>query len=500
MASTNPLASETAAQAGGSGASLSRGLGRVTALGKTGSAPTLVLDRVLPNSLDAEMAVLGAMLLSPAEAGSQVRERLSENHFYYSVHQVIFREIAALQDALQAVDLITLTQRLQDKNQLEEVGGPAYMSDLVTRLPTIANVEHYIDIVWEKYLLRQLIGAAHDVIYRSFEQQDDVKAWIDEVEQQIFSITAEKSTEIIKPAKPLVMEAMASIERMYEKRGEVMGLATGFRDLDRLTSGLQDGTMFIIAARPSMGKTALAMNIVENVAVDRNVPAGVFSLEMSGQELVIRMLCSRARVNLRSLHGGFPSERDHHQLTSVASQLMKAPIYIDDSAGLTVNQVRARARRMKQQYGIRLLVIDYMQLMRAPSRRAESSRQAEVADISAGIKALAKELSIPIIVLSQLNRQPESRDEGKPRLADLRESGAIEQDADVVGLLLRPEVYEDDEDKREKLKGEANLVIAKQRNGPTGDVDLTFRGEFTRFEDRARVEEGDIPQVERVEE
>ncbi len=500
MASTNPLATETAAQTGGMGVALSRGSGRVAALGRTGSAPTLVLDRVLPNSLDAEMAVLGAMLLSPVEAGSQVRERLSENHFYYSAHQAIFREIAALQDALHAVDLLTLTQRLQDKNQLEDIGGPAYLSDLVTRLPTIANVEHYIEIVWEKYLLRQLIGAAHDVIYRSFEQQDDVKAWIDEVEQQIFSITAEKSTEIIKPAKPLVMDAMASIERMYEKRGEVMGLATGFRDLDRLTSGLQDGTMFIIAARPSMGKTALAMNIVENVAVDRNIAAGVFSLEMSGQELVIRMLCSRARVNLRSLHGGFPSERDHHQLTAVASQLMKAPIYIDDSAGLTVNQVRARARRMKQQFGIKLLVIDYMQLMRAPSRRAESSRQAEVADISAGIKALAKELSIPIIVLSQLNRQPESRDEGKPRLADLRESGAIEQDADVVGLLLRPEVYEDDEEKREKLKGEANLVIAKQRNGPTGDIDLTFRGEFTRFEDRARVEEGDIPQVERVEE
>jgi replicative DNA helicase len=249
-----------------------------------------------------------------------------------------------------------------------------------------------------------------------------------------------------------------------------------------------------------MGKTALAMNIVEHVAVDRNIPAGVFSLEMSGQELIIRMLCSRARVNLRSLHGGFPSERDHHQLAAVASQLMKAPIYIDGSAALTVNQVRARARRMKQQYKIRLLVIDYMQLMRAPSRRAESSRQAEVADISAGIKALAKELSIPIIVVSQLNRQPESRDEGKPRLADLRESGAIEQDADVVGLLLRPEVYEDDKEAREKVKGEASLIIAKQRNGPTGDVDLTFVGEYTRFEDRARVDEEDFPNVEGSEE
>ncbi len=500
MASTNPLASETAAQTGGTGASQGRRPDTVASLGKTRSAPALILDRVLPNSLDAESAVLGAMLLSPAEAGSEVRERLSENHFYYAAHQVIFREIAALQDAMQAIDLITITQRLQDKNQLDEIGGPAYLSDLITRVPTTANVERYIDIVWEKHLLRQLIGAAHDVIARSFEQQDDVKTWIDEVEQQIFSITAEKSSELIKPAKPLVMAAMVSIERTFEKRGEVMGLATGFRDLDRLTSGLHDGNLIIIAGRPSMGKTAIAMNIVENLAVGRNVPIGVFSLEMSGQELMIRMICSRARVNLRLLHDGFPKDEHHHKLTAAASDLMKAPLYIDDSAGLTVNQVRARARRMKQQYKIQLLVVDYMQLMRAPSRRAESSRQAEVADISAGVKALAKELNIPIIVLSQLNRQPESRDEGKPRLADLRESGAIEQDADVVGLLVRPEVYEDDEEKRKELKGKAHLVIAKQRNGPTGDIDLTFIGDYTRFEDQARVEEGDIPRFERGEE
>jgi len=499
MSSTNPLASGTASQAGATGAALSRDPGRAGLLGKGRSAPVLALDRVLPNSLDAEMAVLGAMLLSPTEAGSEVRERLSDNHFYYSAHQVIFREISALQDALQAVDLITLTQRLRDKNQLEEIGGPAYLSDLITRVPTTANIGRYIDIVWEKHQLRQLIGAAHEVISQSFEQQDDVKAWIDEAEQRIFSITAEKTSDIIKPSKPLVMDAMSSIERMYEKRGEVMGLSTGFRDLDKLTSGLHNGNLVIIAGRPSMGKTALAMNIAESVAVDRNIPIGIFSLEMSGEELIIRMLCSRARVNLRLLHDGFPKDEHHHKLTAAASQLMKAPLYIDDSAGLTVNQVRARARRMKQQYKIRLLVIDYMQLMRAPSRRAESSRQAEVADISAGIKALAKELSIPILVLSQLNRQPESRDEGMPRLADLRESGAIEQDADVVGLLARPEVYADDEGKREK-KGEAHLIIAKQRNGPTGKIDLYFHGEYTRFEDHARVDEGDIPTFEGGEE
>jgi replicative DNA helicase len=500
MASTNPLASETAAQTGGTGAALSRGSGRVAALGKTGSAPTLVLDRVLPNSLDAEMAVLGAMLLSPAEAGSQVREHLSDHHFYYAAHQAIFREIATLQDALQAVDLITLTQRLQDKNLLEEVGGPAYLSDLVTRVPTTANVEHYIDIVWEKHLLRQLIGAAHDVIFRSFEQQDDVKTWVDEVEQQIFNITAEKSATGARPVRDMIKDAMASIEKLYDQRGAVTGVPTGFRDLDRITSGLHPGQMIVIAARPSMGKTALAMNIAENCAIDHNIPVGVFSLEMSSEELIKRMLCSRAKVNLRKIRDGFLSERDFHPLTTAASQLMKAPLFIDDSAGLSINQVRARARRMKQQYAIQLLVIDYMQLMRAPSRRADLSRQVEIADISAGVKALSKELKIPIIVLSQLNRQPEQREGGRPKLADLRESGAIEQDADVVGLLVRPEVYAEEEGEKASEKNKAELLIAKQRNGPTGTVHFTFLSEFTRFEDQAVVSEEDIPGGERGEE
>jgi replicative DNA helicase len=493
MASTNPLASENAGQSGGASVARSYGPGKAQPFGKSKSAPSLILDRVLPNSLDAEMAVLGAMLLSPAEAGSQVRERLSENHFYYAAHQVIFREIAVLQDAMQAIDLITLTQRLQDKNQLEEIGGPVYLSDLVTRVPTTANVEHYIDIVWEKHLLRQLIGAAHDVIARSFEQQDDVKTWIDEVEQQIFEITAEKTTTGARPVRDMIKDAMASIEKLYDQRGAISGIPTGFRELDRITSGLHNGQMIVIAARPSMGKTALAMNIAENCTIDHNIPVGVFSLEMSSEELVKRMLCSKAKVNLRKIRDGFLSERDFHPLTTAASQLMKAPLFIDDSAGLSINQVRARARRLKQQHDIRLLIIDYMQLMRAPSRRADLSRQVEIADISAGVKALAKELKIPIIVLSQLNRQPEAREGGKPRLSDLRESGAIEQDADVVGLLVRPEVYAEEEGDKAAEKGKAELIIAKQRNGPTGNVKLTFLSEYTRFEDQALVSEEDMP-------
>ncbi len=487
MASTKTLASDGAPTSA-----------KAAPLGGGRSLATLALDRVLPSSMDAEAAVLGAMLLSPAEAGSQARERLDEGHFYFAAHQSIFREIAALQDALHAVDLVTITQRLQDKNQLEEIGGPAYLADLVTRVPTAANIEHYIDIVWEKYLLRQLIGAAHDIIAKSFEQQDDVKAWVDQVEQQIFNITAERTSTTTLPIKDLTKQAMAHIELLFEKRGSgsVTGLATGFRDLDKLTGGFHPGNMIVIAGRPSMGKTALAMNIAEHVAMEQNKPVGIFSLEMSANELVLRALCSGAKVSLKAIRDGFPHDRDHHSLTAVASRLIKAPMYIDDSAGLTINQVRARARRMKLQFDIQLLVIDYLQLMRAPSRRADQSRQVEVADISAGIKALAKELAIPIVVLSQLNRQPDSREENRPRLSDLRESGTIEQDADLVGLLVRPEVYADNEQDRASERGKATLVIAKQRNGPTDDINLTFLGEYTRFEDSARVEREDVPDSE----
>ena len=473
---------------------------KIAPLGSGRGLAGLPIDRVLPNSLDAEIAVLGAMLLSPQEAGSQARERLEEHHFYHAAHQVIFREIAALQDAMQAVDQVTLMQRLADKKQLDEVGGVAYLVDLINRVPTTANLDQYIDIVWEKFLLRQLIEAAHGIIAKSFEQQDDVKGWVDEVEQQIFNITAEKTVTGAQPVKAFIKDAMQSIERLYDQRGAITGVATGFRDLDKLTSGLHPSNMIIIAGRPSMGKTALAMNIAENVAIDQNIPVGVFSLEMSSEELVKRMLCSRAKVNLRAVRDGFLAERDFHPLTAAASQLMKAPLYIDDSAGLTINQVRARARRMHLQYGIRLLVIDYLQLMRAPSRRADQSRQVEVADISGGVKALAKELHIPIVILSQLNRQPDSRDEGKPRLSDLRESGSLEQDADLVGLLVRPEVYADDKSEKEAQKGKATLFIEKQRNGPTGKIDLTFLNEYTRFEDAARIEAGDIPDGERDEE
>jgi replicative DNA helicase len=286
--------------------------------------------------------------------------------------------------------------------------------------------------------------------------------------------------------KDQVMQAIESIEALYERRGGITGLPTGFAEFDRMTDGLHESEMIVIAARPSMGKTAWAMGVAEHVAIDQKLPVAVFSLEMSSQQLVQRLLCSRARVNLQRVRDGFLAERDFPSITAAASKLAEAKIFIDDSASLSILELRAKARRLKAQHGIRLIVVDYLQLLRSTTRRAQDNRQLEISEISSGLKSLAKELHVPVLVLAQLNRQPEARSGGKPRLSDLRESGSIEQDADLVGLLVRPEIYEEDEDARAEKAGEAELIIAKQRNGPIGEIALTFLKEFTRFEDRAR--------------
>jgi replicative DNA helicase len=444
------------------------------------------IHRTLPHSVEAEQGVLGSMLISPREIIAECVEKINEAYFYVPAHQTVYMVLVELWNAGQGIDLITFTQVLRDRNVLETVGGAAFITSLFTFVPTAANVTYYLEIVRDKYILRQIIAACTESVRRSFEEQDEVNNLLDEVEQKIFTVGEDRFKGHLLTMKDQVMEAIESIERLYERRGGISGISTGFAELDRMTDGLHESEMIVIAARPSMGKTALAMNITEHVAINEKLPVAVFSLEMSSQQLVQRLLCSRARVNLQKVRDGFLAERDFPSLTAAASKLAEAQIFIDDSAGLSILELRAKARRLKAQKDIKLIVVDYLQLLRSTTRRAQDNRQLEISEISAGLKGLAKELKIPIIVIAQLNRQPEARTGGKPRLSDLRESGSIEQDADLVGLLVRPEIYEEDEDARAEKAGEAELIIAKQRNGPVGEIALTFLKEFTRFEDRAR--------------
>jgi replicative DNA helicase len=446
------------------------------------------VPRSLPYSEDAEKGVLCSLLLSPREVGDLCILRLQPDAFYAPAHKIIYELVIEFSDKSKPIDFITMKQSLKDRGFLEEIGGPEFLNELYNFIPTAANAGYYVDIVREKYLLRRLILACNSLAGRCYDDQENVEPLLDDAERQIFEITGDHVKIDVVPAKDLVMQAIEQIEKVYENRGSVTGLPTGFTEFDQMTSGLHQAEMIVIAARPSMGKTALAMNIAEHVALVEGKPVAVFSLEMSSQQLVQRLLCSRAKVNLQRVRNGFLSERDFPSLTAAASRLAAAKLFIDDSPGLSIAELRAKARRLVASHQVQLLVIDYLQLLRSTSRRAQDNRQIEISEISAGIKSLAKELNIPIIVIAQLNRQPDVRakEGGRPRLSDLRESGSIEQDADVVGLLVRSEYYETDEEAKQEKAGEAELIIAKQRNGPTGDVPLTFLKEYTRFENRAR--------------
>ena len=450
------------------------------------------IHRLLPQSPDAEQGVLASFLLAPREVGALCAEKgVADTHFHIPAHATIYGELLKMWDANRPIDVITLTQALRDQNLLDQVGGPAFVTQLFTFLPTAANAAYYVEIVQEKHTLREIIRVCTEYAARSYDEQDNVHSLLDDVETKIFEIAQDRFKDRARSMKDQVMEAIGSIQDLYERKGGITGLATGFPDFDKMTDGLHKSEMIVIAARPSMGKTALAMNMAEYIAVDQKLPVAVFSLEMSAQQLVQRLLCSRAKVNLQRVRDGFLSERDFPALTSAASKLAESKIFIDDTAGLSILELRAKARRMKAQHNIQAIFIDYLQLLRSTSRRAQDNRQLEIAEISSGIKALAKELNIPIVVLAQLNRKAEDRAGGKPRLSDLRESGSIEQDADLVGLLVRAEYYADDDEKREETRGEAELIIAKQRNGPVGDIPLTFLKEFTRFETRARTADVD---------
>ncbi len=452
---------------------------------KAPAVDLMKLDRLPPHSLEAEQGVLGCVLLAPNESLGLCVDKLKggAEAFYDLRHQTLYELLVGMYDRKDPIDLITVQQKLKDAGTLEGVGGLAYLSNLMDAVPSAANLSYYVEIMREKHVLRRMLRACTQVIGRVHEHQGEVDGLIDEVERDILKISEEREDAGVRGMKDLVRGAIDLIQSYHARAGGLTGIGTGLSDLDKLTSGLHEGEMIVIAARPSVGKTSLAMNIVEHVIVEEGLPVGVFSLEMTSESLVMRMLCSLARVNGRAIRDGFLSEQDMRKLTGAASKMAKAPLYIDDTSGLSILQLRARARRMWQQHGIKLIVIDYLQLLHSSSRKAQDNRQQEVAEISAGVKALAKELKVPVIVLSQLNRDVEKRGKAeKPKLSDLRESGSIEQDADVVGLLYRVESDEDETDPTaDTLR--VNLMIAKQRNGPAGDdVRLIFRKGMTRYE------------------
>jgi replicative DNA helicase len=434
--------------------------------------------KIPPQNLEAERSVLGSMMIDE-EAIGQAIEILDEEWFYENAHRSIYRAITDLYNARRKVDLITISEKLKNDGQLETVGGVTYLSTIINFVPTSAHIEHYANIVKEKGVLRKLIKSATQIITESYEPKTDVDDVVDNAERLIFEVADLKQKQRASHIKDIVKENMNKLDMLYQRKQHITGLATGFTKIDEMTSGLQNSDLIIVAARPSMGKTAFAISIGERAAIDFGAPVGIFSLEMSKEQLVQRMLCSQARVDAQKVRTGFFSSSEWPKLTKAASVLSSAKIFIDDSPAISALELRAKARRLKANHDIKLIILDYIQLMR--STRVTDNRQQEISEISRSLKALAREIDVPIIALSQLSRQVEMRQDKRPQLSDLRESGAIEQDADVVMLLMREEYYTPTEEN----KGIAEVIIAKQRNGPVGTVRLQFTKEFIRFENLA---------------
>lgn len=451
-------------------------------------------DRLPPHSIEAEQMVLGCILLDAVASLPLCIEsfRRGSECFYDMRHQALYDVLIEMHEKMERIEPMLVGQWLRDRNQLEALGGMPYIAGLMNCVPSAASLEYYLPIVREKFVLRRLIQTCTGAVARVYDHSGDIDELLDGVERDVLLIAEDRVDTKSVAIKELVQNAISKIEDYHQRAGKISGIPSGFPDLDKKTFGFQPGDMIVIAARPSMGKTSLAMNIADHVAVGENHPVGVFSLEMTAEALAMRMICSRARVNLRNVQDGFLVERDFPKITGAATKLANSPLFIDDTAGMSILQLRAKARRMHQQHGIKLLVIDYLQLLHSTSVKADN-RQQEIAQISGGIKALAKELGIPVIVLAQLNRDLDRDKSRKPRLSDLRESGAIEQDADLVGLLYKPEREESDDVDGESDALPVNLLIAKQRNGPTGDVNLTFLKGITRFESAARVFDTETP-------
>ena len=439
------------------------------------------LERLPPQNLEAETAVMGSMLLEEDALITAV-ELLEESAFYKDAHRKLFSAMVGLYRNNVAVDLVTLTDELKRRNWLEELGGPTYLAGLTSVVPTAANVEHYCHIVKAKALLRALIKAATRITTDCYEEVITPDLLLDRAEASIFEIASKKIKRDAVSIKELIKSSIETIDALYQRKGFITGLPTGFAELDQMTAGLQPAELIIVAGRPGMGKSSFALCVAETLALRQKVPVAIFSLEMAEEHLVQRMLCSHARINAHNVRSGMLSASDWPKLTQAAGKLSETPVFIDDSPGLSILELRAKARRLKTRHGIGLLILDYLQMMEEPSR--SDNRQQEVAVISRSLKALARELNIPVIAVSQLSRAPEQRgDASRPRLSDLRESGSIEQDADVVLFLYREEYYKPTEEN----KGVAEVIIGKQRNGPTGTVRLAFIKEYTRFENLAQV-------------
>lgn len=434
-----------------------------------------ILERTMPQSIEAEMSVLGAMILDN-EVISLVIPILNKLSFYKTAHRELYQAIVDVYDKGQPVDLVVLREELKKRSLLEKVGGVEYLMELEEAVPTIGNVEYYANIVREKAIKRNLIEVAATIQKQSFEESTDTEHLLDASERAIFDITQRKFNAASTKLNEILKETFSRIENLHDRQSRLTGLSAGFYDLDDITCGLQPSELIIVAARPSMGKTSLVLNVVEHVGVVEKKPVVIFSLEMSAQQVAQNMLCSHARIDAHKLRMGFLDDKQWSDLSYGLGSLSEAPIFIDDTPGLTVLEMRAKARRLKAQYDIQLVAVDYLQLMES-SR--EENRQQEISVISRRLKSLARELKIPVIAVSQLNRSVESREGHRPRMSDLRESGSIEQDADVIVLLHRDNYYDPDKDNT------AELIIAKQRNGPTGVVKLTFLSHFMRFESLA---------------
>ncbi len=434
-----------------------------------------MMDRVPPHNREAEQSVIGAIFLDP-QALITASEILLADDFYHNAHKKIFETMLRLSDQGKAIDVVTVTEELSAKKEIEDVGGLSYLLELANAVPTAANVAHYAKIVEEKALLRRLIRVATKIVEDGYTREDEVEALLGEAEKKMMEVANRKNAGDFKHVKDVLVETFDNIEQLQSQKGDVTGIPTGFRDLDNITAGFQRNDLIIVAARPSVGKTAFALNVAQSVAVQARENVAIFSLEMGAEQLVMRMLCAEGNIDAQVLRTGALTTEDWGKLTMAMGSLSNSGIFIDDTPGVRINEIRAKCRRLAQENGLGMILIDYLQLIQGSGKPGEN-RQQEVSEISRSLKGLARELKVPVIALSQLSRGVEQRQDKRPMMSDLRESGSIEQDADIVAFLYRDDYY----DKESESKNMIEIIIAKQRNGPTGTVTLAFKKEFNKF-------------------